>query len=289
MRTKVTTRATAVPLVLGLVLSALAVASPALANHPVFVEGNCFGPGSGMTATGLMNSPVLNGTCGDYDGDGRIRMAEDLDGDNNFGTINAALAAVAQNGRVTIVANGTFPEVVVLKPTEGGNVSLEAARGVDANIDAVVQGEPGNEERATRPGIVIRGCDECRTIVRNVMVRNWRVGILVRRDAHAILDEVRVENNLDYGIHAVGRSRVTITDSDVSATGFRKGTAGVGEADPGRGVEFEDRSRGSIVDTTVSGSADAGISVLNRARLEIRNVHVFDNHPNFRFRGTSAN
>ncbi|MDQ3088277.1 MAG: hypothetical protein M3Q78_06720, partial [Acidobacteriota bacterium] len=42
----------------------------AFANHPVFVEGNCLGDG---TAARTIVPP---GTCGDYDGDGRIGTAE---------------------------------------------------------------------------------------------------------------------------------------------------------------------------------------------------------------------
>jgi hypothetical protein len=90
------------------VLSASAlIATPALANHPVVVEGNCFGPGVGTTATGLQASPVPPGSCGDYDGDGRIGAAEDADMDNTYGTITAAITAVAANGRVTIVRSAS--------------------------------------------------------------------------------------------------------------------------------------------------------------------------------------
>lgn len=136
----------------------LVTAAPASANHPVQVEGNCFGPGSGMAATGLQTSPVPPNSCGDYDGDGNIGAAEDGDGDNNYGTISAALDAVGQNGRVTIVTSGAFPEVVRLNPVDGANVSLVAAPGVDANIDAVVQGNAGSGDRQNAPGIIIDGC-----------------------------------------------------------------------------------------------------------------------------------
>src|SRR5918993_5814851 len=55
------------------------------ANHPVLVEGNCDSPVPGTTIVSL-------GTCGDFDGDGRIGTAEDTDGtDRIFGTIAAAL------------------------------------------------------------------------------------------------------------------------------------------------------------------------------------------------------
>ncbi|HJU53033.1 MAG TPA: hypothetical protein VJ715_00615, partial [Pyrinomonadaceae bacterium] len=51
------------------------------ANHPVLVEGNCDSPVPGTTL-------VAPGTCGDFDGDGRIGTAEDTDGaDRIFGTL----------------------------------------------------------------------------------------------------------------------------------------------------------------------------------------------------------
>jgi len=71
--------------VLGAALTTLlAAAGPAWANHPVLVEGNCPGPAA--------RTAVLPNTCGDYDGDGRIGTAEDLDApDRVFGTITGAL------------------------------------------------------------------------------------------------------------------------------------------------------------------------------------------------------
>lgn len=289
-------RAAAV-LVLAVLATALVTAAPAFANHPVFVEGSCFGPGAGASATGLQTSPVPPGTCGDYDGDGNIGEAEDMDGDNNYGTINAALAAVAQNGRVTIVANGTFPEIVTINPANGGNVSLEGAPGVDANIDAVVQGEPGGADRANSPGIIIDGCSRCRVTVRNVMTRNWTDGVLVRGQSHAHLDELRAENNLNYGVHVVDRARVSISNSQVNASGFRTSAAGVGRANPGTGISYEDASMGSIYWTSVTGSAAAGVEVNDQrssgrggysrghrqgSNVELFEVQLFDNNPNFR-------
>src|SRR5436305_14614155 len=86
------------------------------ANHPVLVEGNCDSPVPGTTL-------VSPGTCGDFDGDGRIGTAEDTDGaDRIFGTLNAALgpgtgAAAGTganlNGRILIVASGRFAEQLV--------------------------------------------------------------------------------------------------------------------------------------------------------------------------------
>lgn len=265
----------------------LALAGPASANHPVFVEGNCFGPGAGMTATGLKVSPVPPGTCGDYDGDGAIGVAEDTDGDNTYGTINGALAAVAQNGRVTIVASGTFPEIVTINPTAGGNVTLSAAPGVEANIDAVVQGQPGGPDRAAAPGIIIDGEANTRVTVRDVTTRNWTAGVLVRGQSRALLSGILAENNLNYGIQVVDQARVAIRDSEISASGFRKDAGGVGAPNPGIGIEFEDQSKGSIYSSSVTGSFAAGISASRRA-VEILKVQLFDNNPNVSVGGKDA-
>src|SRR6185295_8448403 len=84
------------------------------ANHPVLVEGNCDSPVPGTTL-------VSPGTCGDFDGDGRIGTAEDTDGaDRIFGTLNAAIGpgtgaaagtGANYNGKLIIVTSGRFAEV----------------------------------------------------------------------------------------------------------------------------------------------------------------------------------
>ncbi len=50
----------------GVVLFVAASAISALANHPVLVEGNCNVPPAGSS------SVITPGTCGDYDGDGKM-------------------------------------------------------------------------------------------------------------------------------------------------------------------------------------------------------------------------
>lgn len=252
----------------------LVLAAPASANHPVYVEGNCFD----SPTTGLRASPVPAGTCGDYDGDGRIRAAEDNDGDNNYGTIGAAVDAVASNGLVTIVANGTYPEIVRLTPVNGTNVTLAGAPGVSANIDAVVQGDARNAFRQTRPGIVVNGCDACSVSVRNVTTRNWTDGVLVRNRSHANLEDVVSENNVNYGVHVTNRARVSISDSQVNASGFRADANGPAQANPGIGVEFEDATKGSIYRTTISGSAGRGLNVTRNAQVTTVDVQLFDNN-----------
>ncbi len=143
----------------------------ALANHPVLVEGNCNVPPAGSS------SVITPGTCGDYDGDGKIGTAEDFDGDQVFGTINAAnsLTVVNNNGTITIVTSGTFPEQIILT----GNVTLQAAPGVTANIDAVLQGDPGSTARQGQSGILVNARANRYVVIRNITIRNWATGIQV--------------------------------------------------------------------------------------------------------------
>lgn len=258
-----------------LLLAALAF-DPLSANHPVLVEGEK-----------------------DFDNDGRIGLAEDTDGDLVFGTINAALSATAgganQNGRVTIVTSGRFAETVTI--TGAGNVTLEAAPGVEANIDAVVTGSraldfPGgtNVTRQAAAGIIVNSPNANRYIVlRNLVSRNWTEGILVQGNSRVTIDNCRIENNVNYGISVEGSARVAITNTQVNGTGFRVGAAGQSPVaatgatlvtpDPGIGIEFESGS-GYIADTVVTGSFAAGIAT-DGANVTLARVVAFDNNPNF--------
>lgn len=266
-----------VPLLHLCVVAAALSAGAAHANHPVFVEGNC----PTAPRTGL----VTPGTCGDYDGDGRVGVAEDNDGlDRVFGTIGAALGAagVNQNGRVIIVTSGTFPEVVRITPTLG-NVTLEAAPGVDANIDAVLQGDPGNVARQGQPGIIVNAAENTRVTLRNLVSRNWTEGILVQGVSHVTIEDCRIENNLNYGIQVIDSAKVKIDKCSVTANGFRfDGPAGAPDgpamANPGGGIDFDGNSRGAVFRTNVSGNFAAGISGRN---IVARDNYVFDNKPNF--------
>lgn len=276
---------------LALAVGLLFLVSPSLlANHPVLVEGNCGAPG--LTA-------VPPGTCGDFDGDGRIGTAEDIDeADRVFGTINAALGpgtfgttatGANQNGTVTIVASGRFGEVVSITGANG-NVTLQAAPGVEANIDAVIQGDttpPGNAGRQAMPGIIVNSPADRYVIIRNITSRNWTSGIQVLGDSRVAIENCRMENNVNFGIEVADRARVVISRSEIHATGFRTGGAGnnfptVNAPAPGRGIEFKNLSSGVVAFTTVSGSFAAGISNTTNQRTNvcIQSVSVFDNSPN---------
>ncbi len=282
--------------------SAALFATPALANHPVLVEGNCNGPGASA------RQAVTPGTCGDYDGDGRIGAAEDTDeADRVFGTINAALGAgtgaaagtgANQNGSVTVVASGNFPEVVVIgNPVTGfaggsatpGNVTLQAAPGVDANIDAVLQGEPGSNARQSAPGIIVNSPANRYVTIRNITSRNWTSGIQVRGKSRVAINGVRLEGNVNYGVEVTDDARVAISRSEITATGFRLNPmtgdfpSDANRPDPGKGIEFDDRSSGVVFKTTVSGSFAAGLSnqTSNRRAVCVGPVSLFDNAPNY--------
>ncbi len=253
------------------------------ANHPVLVEGNCNVPPAGS------NSAPAPGTCGDFDGDGLIGTAEDNDGDRVFGTINGAnsAAGINNNGTITIVTSGTFPEQVTLT----GNVTLQAAPGVSANLDAVLQGDPGSGVRQGQPGIIVNSPANRYVVIRNILSKNWTSGIQINGDSRVAIVDSKFENNVNYGIEVNGNARVAISNSEVFATGFRlnPGTGNFPSANfqpmPGKGISFEDRSSGSIFLTTVSGSFGAGISAESGSRGKsnvcVSQVNVFDNNPNF--------
>ena len=284
-------RVRGVLLVSTIVAALLGTAAPADANHPVYVEGNCDSPVPGTTLV------TVAGTCGDYDGDGRIGTAEDTDGaDRIFGTLNAALGpgagaaagtGINQNGTIIIVASGRFAEQLTIGATADtpnpGNVTIEAIPGVTADIDAVLQGDPagGNNTRQDGAGIYIKSPGQTRVIVRNLEVRNFRNGIRITGGAHATLENVRLSNNRDHGIVAEGKSRVAIIDCSVTATGFRVGPAINNTPSPGVGIEFKDDARGLIHSTTVTGSFAAGIkdSAAGTA-FKLSHNRLFDNVPN---------
>lgn len=271
-------------------LVALAVsAGPAFANHSVLVEGNCNGTGTAQ------RTAVTPGTCGDYDGDGRVGAAEDTDeADRVFGTINFALGpgtvggantGLGQNGSITIVGSGIFPESVTIT----GNVTLQAAPGVEAIVEAFLQGFPGGTALQAQPGIIVNAPANRYVIIRNITTRNWTSGIQVLGASRVAIDRVRAENNVNYGIEVSDSARVAITSSEVHATGVRLNPvtgnfpSAANVPSPGKGIEFDDQSTGSIFLTTVAGSFAAGISNVTGRRFAVcaSAVNVFDNSPNF--------
>lgn len=243
-------------------LAALALSSTALANHTVLVEGEA-----------------------DYDGDNMIGADEDGDGDQVFGTIGAAVAGVSDNGRVMIVTSGRFFEQVMLKGN--GVTVLEAAPGVDAIIEAFnAGGDAGaNDTRQQQPGIIVSTDGSFPIEIRNIVSRNWTDGILVDGSSRVTIDDVRVDSNVNYGIHVTHSAKVVVTNSQVNSSGYRRsGSLGATPGgdiapQPGAGIAFEDSSSGLISFTTVAHSFGTGIMSNGKVRL-LANT-VFDNSPNY--------
>ena len=261
-------------LVCAIHLSAVKVAAQ---GHTVFVEGNCDSPVPGTTL-------VSPGTCGDFDGDGRIGVAEDTDGaDRIFGTINAALGpgtgaaagtGINHNGRVVIVASGRFYESVYIGQNQcgagcpgaasPGSVTLEAAPGVSAVIDAMFQGDPagGNNARLNGTGINVAYIPGTATglsrvvILRNLTVRNFAKGAEFSHNARVVVDNCRFETNQNFGIVLNFGARGVVTNSQVTGTGFR--TVGAGP-NPAHGIFFDTNAQLRLVNTTVSNNANVGI------------------------------
>jgi len=269
-------------------IAGLGLAPSALANHPVLVEGNC------NNANDPAFSPVpAPGTCGDYDGDGRIGTTEDTDGDRVFGTINAAnntpTLGANNNGTITIVASGLFAERVNIGNGSGpGNLTLEGAPGVEANIDAVRQGDAGSGPRQGQPGIVVNVPANRQVVLRNLQSRNWTSGIQILGDSRVALEGVRAEHNVNYGVEISDNARVAISNSEIYGTGRRQNPMTgdfptANNPNPGIGIEFDDQSSGTVFDTRVTGSFRDGVRVSGRGdakkRVCLAQVNIFDNNP----------
>ena len=244
-----------------LIFIVFSMPTESIANHPVLVEGEA-----------------------DFDGDGLLGDDEDNDGDRIFGTLSVALAAdlgaINNNGKITIVTSGRFPESLVITGSNG-NVALEAAPGVEANIDAVLAGFPGNVDRQNMPGITVDAAANRRIILRNLTIRNWRVGIITLGNSQVAIDNCRVEHNLDYGIRAMGSGvRTSIINSQITGTGFRVGAAGnspdVDVPNPGIGILFEDRARGIIINSSSIGNYAGGL-VKRGATVQKKDLALFNN------------
>ena len=274
------------------------------ANHPVLVEGNCDSPVPGTTL-------VAPGTCGDFDGDGRIGTAEDTDGaDRIFGTLKAALgpgtgAAAGTganfNGKIIIVTSGRFAESLFIGNSgyvagEGtpapGNLTIEAAPGVNADIDAIFQGDPagGNVGRTTATGIAIvyTGSDRVVTL-RNLQLRNWATAIGTFLNSRVHIDHCRLEGNIGYGIRIADNSRVVVTNSQIDSSGFRTGVGSSTPA-PGIGISVEGTAQARLAFTNISHSAASGIhnATAATANVNVYKVSLYFNTPNASGNGFAA-
>jgi hypothetical protein len=270
------------PLVAIGVLSLL-LAAPAGASHSVFVEGNNGADG----APGTTNVPA--GTAGDWDGDGRIGIAEDTDNstDRVFGTLGAALlganGGVDANGHVIIVTSGRFAETVRIpnveagQPVLNGTTLIEAAPGVQAIVDAVVAGDPGNDTRRAQPGIVIDSAASDRMVIlRNLVVRNFTYGLVVTGSSRVAVEGCRFDSNTAANVMVSGNGRVTMNACAVRAGGMRFDPAPV-VPNPGHGVAFSGNASGSISSCTISGNTAGGVVNEGVGLVRVLDSNVFDN------------
>ncbi|HEV2862930.1 MAG TPA: right-handed parallel beta-helix repeat-containing protein [Pyrinomonadaceae bacterium] len=266
---------------LALTVLALANAPTALANHTVYLEGNCAGSATTLTPPTPPSNFTLSGACGDYDNDGNIGATENMDGDNVFGTLNGALNAVAGNGRVVIVTSGVFSEPVgannaTFNVSLGtGNVQIEAANGVDATLDAVLPGDANNTFRQQAIGLFISGASGSSVTLRNLVVRNWMIGMRMIGAVRVKVEGCHFDNNRDFGIQLGGTTRITINDSEIAHTGHRQG--GDPNPSPGTGIQFLDQSGGYLYDTVIMDSTGFGIHNQTAAPVITCHVVLHDN------------
>lgn len=245
--------------------------STALANHPVLVEGEK-----------------------DYNGNGLVGAAEDsaTPTDRVFGTINGALGTanngIAQNGSIQIVTSGRFPELVQITPTTG-NVTIEAAPGVLADIDAVLQGDPGNGFRQGIPGIIINAPATSRITLKNLTIRNWTVGVFIMGNSNVTLENCLIEGNTNQGILVGNNAKVAIVNCTITSSGFRTAAAPVtNPRAPGAGIQFFDNASGIVSNSTITGNFDVGIERVGTGTVTVRNNTLFNNNPDTRGALTTA-
>ncbi len=232
--------------------------SAVFANHSVLVEGEH-----------------------DFDGDGLIGAAEDADGDRIFGTINAGLSNANNNGHVTIVTSGRFIETIFITAANGV-VVLEAAPGVTAVVEAFRPGDnDNNASRESQPGIIIASNGDFPIEIRNMVSRNWTVGIQVTGDSRVTIDGCKTDSNVNFGIQVTDNASVVITDSQINSSGSRRsGTLGQVAAQPGIGISYEGNSHGAVTRTTVAHSVAAGIARQTAGEVSLLNNTTFNNSPN---------
>jgi hypothetical protein len=282
MTVQTTSAAIALAMAAGIALAA----APAAANHPVLLEGNNAGNGQSLTT-------VPPGTSGDYDGDGLVGTAEDTDNatDRVFGTLTAALLAANgganANGHVIIVTSGRFNEQITIPNTGAGQAAIngvtiiEAAPGVQANIDAVLAGDAGNGARQAGNGIVVNTTDTDRVVIlRNLAIRNFQIGLQVMGNSRVICEDCRFDSNVVANVSVGDSASLTLVGCSVHAGGMRFNPAKATPS-PGDGIVFAGTAKGTINDCNISGNTAAGVRNGSRSIVRVTGSAVFDNVPNF--------
>jgi hypothetical protein len=244
----------------GLVAVAVSIPAVSFANHPQVVEG----------ATTV-------------DGDANFGVAEDMDGnDGIFGTITGCLGAmnggIGQNGTCLIATSGDFAETINIT----NQVTIAAAPGVEANIEAFllpasprIQAfpaaamDPFGLQRV--PGITIQSGANRQVILRNLTITNWTDGVRIMGDSRVLMDNVRIDHNINNGMVVMGNAMVAVNDSQITSTGFRlNGMTGdfpsMMAPMPGAGINVQGNAQVMIRNTAITGNFGPAVMQVDGAR-----------------------
>jgi hypothetical protein len=172
-------------------------------------------------------------------------------------------------------------------PGGQGTVVVQAAPGVEATLDAILQGDPagGNATRETQVGVVVNTGANSRVILRNLRIRNFVEGIRALGNSNVTVENCRLENNHSYGIRMLGNSRLAAIGTSVIGTGFRvSGSGGTCPSPsctpfPAHAISFEDSTAGTVVQSHISGNF--GSSLVNTSSLgtnAVRYYELFDSN-----------
>jgi parallel beta-helix repeat protein len=163
-------------------------------------------------------------------------------------------------------------------------VIIQAAPGVNAEIDAVLQGDPagGNTARQNGPGIfvVYNAGTQSTVTLRNLTIRNFLDGISIWVSSKVIIDRCRIEHNRDHGVRVQDAAKVVIVNSTVSSNGRRIPVSG--PSSPGNGITANACSTCEVrvAETTVSHNVGAGIAGTAPAVIQLFKVSAYFNSPN---------
>jgi hypothetical protein len=234
--------------------------------------------GLGPSSVQAVHQVLIEGER-DFDGDGLIGMAEDTDGrDFVFGTITAALGAdnggLAQNGKATIVTSGRFVESITIT----GQVFLQGAPGVEADIEGFVPPANGPLDRRARPGIVVNtsGSTLPNPVVtlKNLSIRNWTDGIRVMGGSKVNVVDCAIENNLGAPGSAVTSDGITVSEGSAVAV---IGTIITRNRDAG--LRFASGTSGVVKGSTIT--FNGGVGIQRDGNVLFDAVTLLGNNPDF--------
>jgi hypothetical protein len=141
-------------------------------------------------------------------------------------------------------------------------VTIQAAPGVSAEINAVLQGDVAGNNNVRQEGVgidVFAASPDNKIILRNLTIRNYATGLRLQANSRVTIENCRFENNRDYGIQVLNTARLEAKGLRIAATGFRVSTAN-NTTTFGHGISFEGNSAGTVFHSQITGSFGAAIS-----------------------------